>query len=104
MLGWEIFVPLVIFFSSWWSCKIVSEPDSITSRTLLLPGVGSARLFMKNIRAKQFDSAIQEHVLKGNKLIGICLGFQVLTEFSEEDGGTKCLGLIKTNTIRLEVL
>lgn len=83
------------------SCRIVSEANSLTSRTLILPGVGSARPFMQKIHAGQFDTAIKEHTRKGNKLIGICLGFQVLTEFSEEDGGTKCLGLIKTNTVHL---
>ena len=30
----------------------------------------------------------------GNRLIGICLGFQALTSFSEESGGHKCLGLL----------
>ena len=83
------------------SCRVVHEPSSLTSRTLILPGVGSARPFMQKISALQFDSAIQQHIFNGNKLIGICLGFQVLTEFSEEDGGTKCLGLIKSNTIHL---
>lgn len=83
------------------SCRVVREPSSLTSRTLILPGVGSARPFMQKIRARQFDSAIQEHGRNGNKLIGICLGFQVLTESSEEDDGTKCLGIIKTSTIHL---
>lgn len=83
------------------SCRAVNEPSLLTSRTLILPGVGSAQAFMQKIRGKKFDSAIQKHKLNGNKLIGICLGFQVLTEFSEEDGGTKCLGLIKTKTTHL---
>lgn len=83
------------------SCRVVHEPSSLTSRILILPGVGSARPFMQKMCALQFDSAIQQHVSNENKLIGICLGFQVLTDFSEEDGGTKCLGLIKANTIRL---
>ena len=81
--------------------KVVCEPNSLASRTLILPGVGSAQPFMQKIRARQFDLAIQNHIRKGNKLIGICLGFQVLTESSEEDGGCKCLGLIKTNTVQL---
>lgn len=83
------------------SSETISEPSLINSRTLILPGVGSASLFMQKIRARHFDKAIHDHIRNGNRLIGICLGFQVLTEFSEEDGGTKCLGLIETNTIHL---
>ena len=82
-------------------CNIISDPNALTSRTIILPGVGSALSFMKQICAKDFDAAIRKHTFDGNKIIGICLGFQVMTEFSEEDGGISCLGLIETETIRL---
>ena len=36
------------------------------------------------------------------RIIGICLGFQLLTEFTEEDGGIKGLGLIKGHTEKLK--
>ena len=84
------------------SCRIIDDPNALTSPIIILPGVGSALSFMNNIRAKNFDKAIQTHIIKGNKIIGICLGFQVMTEFSEEDGGIACLGLIKTETISLQ--
>ena len=83
------------------SFNIVTNPNALSANTLLLPGVGSALPFMQRIYAKKFDLAIQKHIDNGNKIIGICLGFQVLTEFSEEDGGCKCLGIIKTKTIPL---
>ena len=84
------------------SCRIIDNPNALASPIIILPGVGSALPFMNNIRAKNFDKAIQKHIIKGNRIIGICLGFQVMTEFSEEDGGVACLGLIKTETIPLE--
>ena len=80
------------------SCKIVSDPSSLSSQTILLPGVGSALPFMNRIREYEFDKAIYSHVDKGHKIIGICLGFQAMTDYSDEDGGIKCLGLIKTRT------
>ena len=80
-------------------CRVIFDPNMLSSNTIILPGVGSALPFMTRIRAKHFDKAIQNHAYNGNKIIGICLGFQVMTEFSEEGGGTKCLGLIKTETV-----
>ena len=81
--------------------KIVTDPAKLSSPVAILPGVGSARPFMQKIRVLKFDKALQRHINSGNKLIGICLGFQVMTEFSEEDGGTSCLGLIKSETVAL---
>ena len=81
--------------------NIVSCPESLSSHTLILPGVGSASPFMKKLHSTKLDCSIREHVNRGNKLIGICLGFQVMTLFSEEDGGTQCLGLINTNTVSI---
>ncbi|MDA7490985.1 imidazole glycerol phosphate synthase subunit HisH [Synechococcus sp. AH-707-M23] len=83
------------------SSKIITEPKSLSSNTIILPGVGSALPFMKKICAQKFDSAIKNHVMNGKRIIGICLGFQVMTDFSEEDGGTECLGLINTNTVSI---
>ena len=41
---------------------------------------------MYKVRSEGFDLAINEHATKGKRIIGICLGFQVMTHFSEEDG------------------
>ena len=67
------------------SCRIIDDPNALTSPIIILHGVGSALSFMNNISAKKFDKAIQANIIKGNKIIG-GLGFQVMTEF-EEDGG-----------------
>ena len=62
---------------------------------IILPGVGSFRLAMNIIRRKNFDSAIKEAVLiRGSKILGICLGMQLLGSSSTEDGETSGLGLI----------
>ena len=47
-------------------------------------------------------SSLDEHglretmvnLLKSKPLLGICLGLQAMYEFSEEDGGAKCLGVL----------
>ena len=81
--------------------NIISNPNDFSSDTIILPGVGSAEPFMYKVRREGFDLAINEHATKGKRIIGICLGFQVMTHFSEEDGGTQCLGLINTETTLL---
>ena len=60
--------------------NVISDPNHLRSNTLILPG-GSAQPFMQKIRSSHFDTAIYDHVKKGNKIMGICLGFQVMIIF-----------------------
>lgn len=61
---------------------------------LILPGVGAAAEGMKNLKEKKLDLFLKQEVLKGKPLLGICLGMQLLMDFSEE-GNAECLKLIK---------
>ena len=76
--------------------EVTSDPSEIMSaRTLLLPGVGSFRKAMKSLRDLHLDEAITESVQgSGNKILGICLGMQLLGSKSTEDGETNGLNLI----------
>jgi len=40
------------------------------------------------------DSAIRTALQSGGSILGICLGMQLLCEWSDEDGGAKGLGLV----------
>ena len=77
---------------------ISSNPTEITKAdAVLLPGVGSFRLAMQALADKNLDEAIKETVqIKQRKILGICLGFQMLAESSTEDGMTAGLGCIPT--------
>jgi glutamine amidotransferase len=83
------------------STRIVSKANEINSDLLILPGVGSAGSYMARLKAGQYDQAIIEHVEKGGRLLGICLGFQIMGNYSEEDGHIEGLGLIDAHTERL---
>jgi glutamine amidotransferase len=83
------------------STRVVTKPEDIQSEMLILPGVGSAGSYMKRMRAGSFDEAIKEHVNRGQRLMGICLGFQLLMEYSEEDGHIDGLGLLRGHVERL---
>jgi glutamine amidotransferase len=78
--------------------EVSSDPTVIRSaKTLLLPGVGSFRKAMKSIRALHLDEAIADSVQgSNNKILGICLGMQLLGSKSTEDGQTTGLNLIPT--------
>ena len=65
------------------------------SNCLVLPGVGSFRRAMETIKANKYDQAIAEALTNPKtKLLGICLGMQLLGASSTEDGITLGLGLV----------
>lgn len=75
---------------------VSGDPDEIaTADSLLLPGVGSFRKAMLSLNETAIDQAILEAVRgKGRKILGICLGMQLMGSSSSEDGDTVGLGLI----------
>ncbi|MDD5005746.1 MAG: imidazole glycerol phosphate synthase subunit HisH [Candidatus Omnitrophica bacterium] len=77
-------------------CRIVnSAAEILESEKLILPGVGSFRMAMDNIKNRGLFDAINEAVLiKKNYILGICLGMQLFADEGEEDGLTKGFGWI----------
>jgi glutamine amidotransferase len=77
---------------------MTSDPDEIVrADSLLLPGVGSFRKAMMALRKNGIDQAISEAVqIKGIKILGICLGMQLMGLGSSEDGDTQGLGFINS--------
>ncbi len=70
---------------------------------LILPGVGSFRQAMENIQALDLDNSLNELVIKSKKpILGICLGMQLMTKSSTEDGFTKGLGFVDAEVTRFE--
>jgi glutamine amidotransferase len=60
---------------------------------VVLPGVGAMRDCMGEIKRLGLDSVIRE-VVKSRPFLGVCVGMQALMDFSEENEGTPCLGII----------
>ena len=65
---------------------------------VILPGVGSAENVMQVLKEKNLISVINN--LK-QPVLGICIGMQILFEYSAE-GNTECLGLIEGNVKRFD--
>lgn len=76
--------------------KVTGDPEEvIAAQSLLLPGVGSFSKAMSALKASGLDQAIVEAVrVKGRKILGICLGMQLMGMSSSEDGSTDGLGLM----------
>ena len=78
--------------------NISKDPEVIKKSThLILPGVGSFNKAMKNIRKLKIDNAIQIAKENNCKILGICLGMQLLAKQGFEDGITDGLNLIDTD-------
>lgn len=75
---------------------VSSDPELIAQAdSLILPGVGSFRKAMIALRERGIDEAILHAVQnRGSRLLGICLGMQLLGSHGTEDGDTPGLGLI----------
>ncbi len=75
--------------------------DIATADLAVLPGVGSARSAMEELRARGLDRVLVERVAAGRLVLGICLGLQLALEWTEEDGGVEGLGLLPGRAVRL---
>lgn len=74
---------------------LTGEPSRVASaRRVVLPGVGAFAPARERLAASGLDSAIGEALAGGARLLGLCLGFQLLFEESAEFGRTAGLGLI----------
>ena len=75
---------------------VSSSPEVIAAADrLILPGVGAFRDAQYKLRTSGLDKVILEEVKKGKKLLGICLGMQMLFEKSYEYGEYDGLGILK---------
>ena len=68
---------------------------------IILPGVGAFHRAMENLSEENLISPIREHVKKGNPILGVCLGMQLLFSQSEEIAVSKGLDLLEGKITRL---
>jgi glutamine amidotransferase len=84
--------------------QVIDNPDEILNfERIILPGVGAFSSGMRELRRMGWDSAIVQSAEAGVKILGICLGMQLLFESSQEITAEKGLGLIKGNVIPFPV-
>ena len=74
---------------------IAASPDVLSDAThLVLPGVGSFGDCMAQLESRGLLAAIRDWVAAGKPYLGICLGYQILFDSSEESPGVAGLGIV----------
>ncbi len=66
---------------------------------VVLPGVGAFAPAMESLVKSGLDAALKAAAARGGRLLGLCLGYQLLFEESEEFGTTRGLGLLKGRVV-----
>lgn len=82
-------------------CRLATKPEEVAaSERLILPGVGAARATLESLRQSELTAALDLRVRgDGVPFLGVCVGLQVLFEYSEE-GSTPCLGWLRGSVHR----
>ena len=75
--------------------RVVSSGDDwVQAPTVVIPGVGAFGEGMRNLAGRGLVQPILDHVDSGGRVVGICLGAQLLLDSSPEFGTHDGLGLI----------
>lgn len=83
--------------------KITSKPEDIEKANgLVLPGVSSFGACMESLEKNSLKEAILKHISAKKPFLGICVGYQVLFEESEESPGIKGLSIFKGKIVRFQ--
>jgi len=88
----------------WLGCapRVTSDPDVVLSaKAVVLPGVGAAGQIMGSLNRLGLTESIRAFIGAGGPFLGVCMGMQVLMDWSDEDGGQKCLGILRGTVRRL---
>ena len=82
---------------SFLNCEYViskNPSDLKNAEKVIFPGVGEAKYAMEQLKKTGYESFLKDFAESGNPLLGICLGSQIIFDYSEE-GNVECLGLLK---------
>jgi glutamine amidotransferase len=85
--------------------EVITSPMGIEKYDrIILPGVGDFKRGMNNLKVAGFTENIKKQVLENKiPILGICLGMQLLTSYSEE-GDVEGMDLVAARTIHFKNL
>jgi glutamine amidotransferase len=82
---------------------VSSDPEVIKrSDKIILPGVGAFSDARKKLSVGGLDMLVKAETERGKKLLGICLGMQMLFEKSYEYGEHEGLSILKGNIVSMK--
>ncbi len=83
------------------SAVVERDAEKISSaKALVLPGVGAFAECMNNLRGFGLLEAVKDFISSGRPFLGICVGYQLLFEKSEEFGDSTGLGIFKGKCVK----
>lgn len=84
------------------SLRVIEDDSNVEQPDLIiLPGLGSFGAGMTALRERKLIEKIKKWNQEGAKVVGICLGMQLLGSYSEESKGVVGLDLIASRIERL---
>ena len=82
---------------------VTGDPERIRAADkIILPGVGAFEDARRKLSESGLDKVVVEEARRGKKLLGICLGMQMLFERSYEYGVHEGLGLLRGSVVGME--
>ena len=78
-----------------------SPRDLADAGAVVLPGVGSGPAAMAALQQRGLVEPLREFAGSGRPFLGICLGLQLLLDWTDEEGGAPCLGIVPGHVRRL---
>jgi glutamine amidotransferase len=79
-----------------------SPDDVLGADALVLPGVGAFGECMAHLEKFGLVDAVKDFIASGKPFLGICVGYQILFESSEESPGVEGLGVFKGKCLKFE--
>jgi len=77
------------------SIVVTSDPKEVDAADrVLFPGVGAVRDCVSGLKEFKLDQAVLR-ALESRPVFAICVGMQVLMDYSEENDGIDCLGVFQ---------
>lgn len=84
------------------SPRLTSDKDELAAANgMVLPGVGAFAPALRHLESGNLGRWIIELARKGRPLLGVCLGYQLLFEESEEHGRHEGLGLLQGRVVEV---
>lgn len=82
---------------------ITADPAAVATATrVILPGVGASADALAAVRERGLEQPLKDFVASGRPFLGVCLGLQMLFEWSYEDGEHRGLGLLPGKVVRFQ--
>lgn len=86
------------------AATITGDPATVAAaERVILPGVGASADALAAVRGQNLEDPLKAFIASGRPFLGICLGLQMLFEWSYEDGEHRGLGVLPGKVVRFDV-